>query len=175
MISEQNARFIVLVSMVALFVAGVAIGFAADRLFFPQNQGIVPLDQRPPPMPPGPPGPPGPPAERLLHHFDAELELTPQQRETISKALLESRAQMRTVMEETRPKMEATREALEARIAETLNAEQKQKFEALKAHRPPPPPGMRPGGRGREGMRPPPPGMRPPRPGMRPPGPEKRK
>jgi Spy/CpxP family protein refolding chaperone len=171
MISENNARFMVLLSMGALFVAGIAIGFALDRIFAerskPENVPEVQVEPQPlpPPGPPLHPGPPGPPLERLIHHLDTELKLDDAQKKAIVQAVEESRQKMRAIMEETGPRMEATRTDMEAKIAEVLKPEQRARFEELKKHRPPPPPppGMRPGDPGRPMH--PPPGMRPGGPG----------
>jgi Spy/CpxP family protein refolding chaperone len=168
-ITEKNARFMVLLSMAALFVAGIAIGFAVDRIFSAPQKSPPLKEVTTKPQPPGPPGPPpGPPLERLIQHLDGALGLDDAQRQAIGAAVRESREKMQAIMAETQPKMESTRTEMEAKIAGILKPEQRARFEEMKKHRPPPPPGMGPGGPGMAPP-PPPPGMHPGGPGMPPP------
>ncbi|MFH1809973.1 MAG: hypothetical protein ABIJ09_14605 [Pseudomonadota bacterium] len=153
MISDRNVRFLAVLSMVAVFVAGIAVGLVADRLLEGSRGG-----HRPPP--------PGPPLEHLLERFSGELDLKASQQQAIQEILQQGRVQAEQILGRARPELDATRKGMEERIIALLDPEQAAKYrEMLERHPGPPagpplgpPPGGHPPGPGPQGFRPPPPG-----------------
>lgn len=140
MITERNVRFFAVVSMVALFVSGVAIGFAMARLLVPS---AAPSPARAHPLPAGP----------LVDRFAREVGLRPDQREAVHAILEDGRARAQQIMEQNRPELERIRRSMEERIAALLDPDQAATYRELlrrghhvPAGKPPgkglPPPGM---------------------------------
>lgn len=148
MISDSNVRFVAVLSMAALFVSGVAIGFALDRIF---------TGRGPPPFPP----PHRPPVNRMLEHMSAELGLRVDQSQAVEKILLQGRDSAQRIMERARPDLEATRKGVEEQIRALLDPTQAEAFVRVMERRRKagPPHGPRPGRpwRGPPGKRGPPP------------------
>jgi Spy/CpxP family protein refolding chaperone len=142
MMHERNVRFFAVLSMVALFVAGLGVGFALDRLLLDSHRW-------------GRPPRPEPPEER----FSRELGLTAEQKNAVTRILEDGRISAEQIMERTRPELDAVRETMETRIAELLTPEQAKRYQAFLERRPPPPPGglgPPPGGGQPRGREPPP-------------------
>lgn len=117
MISERNIRFLAVLSMVALFVAGLGIGFSIhDLLIDSYRRGPHPAE---------------PPEDR----FAQELDLTSDQKHAVSKILEQGRASADKIMERTRPELDAIRDTMEARIADVLTPKQAKQYRELVKHR----------------------------------------
>lgn len=128
MITERNVRFFAVLSMIALFVAGIGIGLAIDRMLVGSQHH-------------SPPPPPGPPIEHMLDRFSNELGLRPEQKQTIHEILEEGRRKAEKIMERVHPELKATGKTMEEKILATLDPEQAKKHRKMQESRRGIPPG----------------------------------
>lgn len=142
MIDERRVRLLAVVSMVALFASGIAIGVAMDRL--------LPMFAAPPVGPAHGPG-----VTPIVDRFAAEVGLRSEQREAVRAILEQGRERADRIMEQNRPALDEIRRNMEEKIVALLDAEQTARYRELlgRGHpipaRPPdgggPPPPLPPG------------------------------
>ena len=101
------------------FVAGALIGFAGGRVYSifhgPLHGGRIDAQIR----------------DRMLHHLDSELKLTPQQHDQVKQIIDRHHQKMEEISAGMRPQMRQEIESMNAEIEKVLNPEQRQKFQSL--------------------------------------------
>jgi hypothetical protein len=136
---EASLRLMSGMVLVGVFAAGALFGAALLRW---TDRGGGERGDRAGERPPGPP--PGGPIEAMTH----ELELDRDQLTTLRAIADAHRGELEAIARETQPKIRVVLTAIEDELVPKLRADQVQKLEAWRAHRPPPPvmPGLRPPG-----------------------------
>ena len=107
-----------LISMVALFVAGVAVGALGMQLYEAN------FDRGPTSRWHGPP--------RFLERLADDLQLTPEQREQIATIHAESRQRSEAVRQELRPQLQLQMEQTREKILAVLTPEQREELERMR-------------------------------------------
>lgn len=113
-------RFAAWASVVALLLAGIAIGALTMHLYHEHQEGAFPG-----PFAPGGPGGPG----AITRELEEALALTPDQRERIREIREEGRRKGRQIREEVRPLLEEHIEKTREEISEVLTPEQREVFD----------------------------------------------
>lgn len=134
----MNSRFFALVFVVLVFVAGLAGGVAVDRAV------LLPR--------PGEHGPRGhgpqhgrPPVERFLEDLSNEVGLSAAQKAQVATVLDHAQERARSIMEASRPALDAAQKQTRDEIVALLTPEQQARFAELEKTRLAPRPGL-PGG-----------------------------
>lgn len=115
-------RSVALLSVVAVFVVGAAIGIVGTHLFYAKRF-------RPPD------GPPGFMGGSFIDRLDRHLELTADQRRRIDEILRQRREEAETFRRQMEPQLRELFEATEAGIEEILTPEQRERFRQLRETR----------------------------------------
>lgn len=113
------SRTVAVISVLALFLAGLSIGVLAMHLYQ--------MGQFAGPAPPFD----GPPQGRFLHALERELDLTPEQQKQIQKIHQESHRKILELRRELRPRLERQMDETHDRILEVLTPEQQERFKEL--------------------------------------------
>lgn len=143
---KTNPRWMAIAVLLSLFLSGVAVG-AVAMLFFrapspPARQFAAPeLRDRPFATPPsvrdgGVDGPRAgvPPAfvsERMVRRLDRELELDPEQRDSVEAILLRQREVAWEELSEVAPRLRASVDSAVAQIRRLLGPEQRTRFDEI--------------------------------------------
>lgn len=107
-----------LVSILALFLAGISIGALGMHLYQERSET-------------GPRDPfPGPP-RAFMRHLESRLELTPEQRRKIAAIRRESWGESESLRRELRPRIQKQMEATREKVLAVLTAEQRERLERL--------------------------------------------
>lgn len=107
-----------LVSILALFLAGISIGALGMHLYQERSET-------------GPRDPfPGPP-RAFMRHLESRLELTPEQRRKIAAIRRESWGESESLRRELRPRIQKQMEAAREKVLAVLTAEQRERLERL--------------------------------------------
>ena len=109
-----------LISVVALFVAGVSVGALGLHLYYVHGE---PTSTRR--------GPDGPLHRAFAERLENLLELTPEQQQQIAGIREESHRQANTMRREIRPRLRQHLEQTREKIQAVLTPEQREKLEAL--------------------------------------------
>lgn len=110
------------IALAVVFVAGLVIGFAADRAYLVMH-GRLPMRH----------GPGDRMVKHLVDRLDRELKLTPAQRTSVSAILNRSRDRIDAIYGGIRPQVRAQIDATSAEIEKVLTPEQRTKFVELRA------------------------------------------
>ena len=116
-------RSIALLSVVAVFVVGVAIGIVGTHLFYAKTF------RRPDD------GPPGFMGRSFVDRLDRHLDLTADQRRQIDEILRQRREEAESFRSEMEPRLRELFEATEAGIEAILTPEQQERFRQLRETR----------------------------------------
>jgi Spy/CpxP family protein refolding chaperone len=117
--TPRTVRLLTVVVVAATFVAGFTSGAGFHRW--------ATGEYGPPPAPPMV-------SSRVLH----ELNLSPDQREKADQILERYRPKLETILESTFPKVKRLRTQAEQEVRGILTAEQRSRFDEIRARRPPP-------------------------------------
>lgn len=128
----RRSRLVAGVVIVAVFLAGVAVGFFLHhRLRGPGGPGFA-IGGPPPGRPPAVKG-------WMLERLDHDLALTPDQHVRIDSVLTRRETELRALMGEARPRFEAIAERTRMEIRAVLTPAQQDKFaeftKRMEAHR----------------------------------------
>lgn len=115
-------RSVALLSVVAVFIVGVAIGIVGTHLFYAK------MFRRPD-------GPPGFMGGASVDRLDRHLDLTAEQRRQIDEILRRRREEAETFRREMEPQLRDLFDATEAGIEEILTPEQRERFRQLRETR----------------------------------------
>jgi len=106
-------------TVVAIFIAGFAIGILATNLYYTSVRSTYG------------PGPHSHPKEMYLKQLQEQLNLTPEQAAEIRKISDETTQEFKQLRESIRPRIERVKDNSRARIRALLNADQQKKFDEL--------------------------------------------
>lgn len=112
-------RSVALLSVVAVFIVGVAIGIVSTHLFYAQQFRR-------------PGGPPGLMGRTFVDRLEGHLDLTADQRRQIDAILERSHAKAESLRHEMQPRLEQLFETTGAEIEAILTPEQREKFRQLR-------------------------------------------
>lgn len=112
-------RSVALISVVAVFIVGVAIGIVSTHLFYAQRF-------RPPD------GPPGLVGRHFVDRLEGHLDLTANQRRQIDAILERTHGEAELLRHEMQPRLEHLFETTGTEIEAILTPEQREKFRQLR-------------------------------------------
>ncbi|MGB3562130.1 MAG: hypothetical protein WBH75_18815 [Thermoanaerobaculia bacterium] len=112
-------RSVALLSVVAVFIVGVAIGIVATHLFYAQRFRH-------------PGGPPGFMGRSFVDQMESHLDLTADQRREIDQILERTQGEAEMLRHEMQPRLRVLFESTETEIEAILTAEQQEKFRQLR-------------------------------------------
>jgi Spy/CpxP family protein refolding chaperone len=113
------SRSVAVISVLALFLAGLSIGVLAMHLY---HEGQLVGSGRPFG---------GPPHRRFLNALERELDLTPDQQQRIREIHEESHLEIQKLRHELRPRLERQMDETHDRILAVLTPEQQERFKEL--------------------------------------------
>lgn len=112
-------RSVALLSVVAVFIVGMATGIVATHLFYAQKFRR-------------PDGPPGLVGRHFVDRLESHLDLTADQRRQVDEILERSHAEAETLRHEMQPRLRGLFETTETEIDAILTPEQQEKFRQLR-------------------------------------------
>lgn len=101
--------------LVAVFVAGIMLGWVTHAMSVKER--LIPRQD----------------VEALMSRFSKELDLTPDQQDSVRAILSRRQQDSRVISMETRPRYQALRDRAKAEIEMLLTPDQKTRYEALNA------------------------------------------
>ena len=118
--STSSTRRIAILLVAVAFVAGALIGFAGGRVYsiFHLLRGSRS-------------GSAEAVRERILHHLDSELKLTPQQHAQIAQIMDRHHKRMQEITDTVRPQMRQEIDAANREIDAVLTPDQRTKYDAM--------------------------------------------